>query len=203
MTDRSHRNADYVIIRDSKPKKPAHYYYDADDDNESQAGATTRRIVRAQPTKEQRIRYVIADEQESDYRRPRVAEPSDRGIKIRNTTTGEQVVLDEDNNVLKIIRNSRTPTPPPIIESQRRRTRPRESRALYYETSDGHFTTHSSKNLSVRREKNDFVYAEDEPTKVLRKTIINPRTGAHETIYEKEKPKKTSTTKICHSKSSD
>jgi hypothetical protein len=84
MTDRSHRNADYVIIRDSKPKKPAHYYYDADDDNESQPGAITRRIVRAQPTKEQRIRYVIADDQESDYRRPRVAEPSDvRELKTK------------------------------------------------------------------------------------------------------------------------
>ena len=77
MTDRSHRDSEYVIIRDSKSKKPSHYYYDADDDNESQAGGTTRRIVRAQPTKEQRIRYVIADEQESDYRRQRVVEPSD------------------------------------------------------------------------------------------------------------------------------
>ena len=88
MADRSHRNAEYVIIRDSKPKKPTHYFYDADDDNESQAGATTRRVVRAQPSKEQRIRYVIADEHESDYRRQRVVEPSD--VRTLNN--------DEDEN---------------------------------------------------------------------------------------------------------
>jgi hypothetical protein len=117
-------------------------------------------------------------------------------MKIRNTTTGEQVVLDEDNNVLKIIRNNRTPTPPPIIETQRRRARPRESsRTFYYETSDGHLTTRSSKNPSTRRTKNDFVYAEDEPTKILRKIIIDPETGDQETIYEKEKPKKQAQTK--------
>jgi hypothetical protein len=74
MTDRSHRDAEYVIIRDPKPKKPTRYYYDADDDNDSQAGSTTRRIIRTQPTKEQRIKYILSDEQESDYRRSRVVE---------------------------------------------------------------------------------------------------------------------------------
>jgi hypothetical protein len=45
-------------------------------------------------------------------------------------------------------------------------------------------------NPASTRIKNDFVYAEDEPTKVLRKVIIDPRTGNQQIIYEKDKPKK-------------
>jgi hypothetical protein len=74
MTDRSHRDSEYVLIRDSKPKKSTRYYYDADDDNDSQQSVATKTIVRPKPTKEPRIRYITSDELESDYRRPRVAE---------------------------------------------------------------------------------------------------------------------------------
>lgn len=82
MTDRSNRNTEYVLIKDSKPKKPSRYYYDADDDdNESQPA--TRRMVRTKPPKEQRIRYVTADELESNYRRPRLAESSDVCILLK------------------------------------------------------------------------------------------------------------------------
>lgn len=78
MTDRSGRETEYVLIRDSKPKKTTRYYYDADDDNDSQNGVTTtRRILRTKPTKEQRVKYVTADELDSDYRRPRVTESND------------------------------------------------------------------------------------------------------------------------------
>lgn len=77
MTDRSTRDGEYVLVRDSKPKKTTRYYYDADVDNDSQLGAMTRRVVRTKPAKEQRIRYVLADEAESDYRRPRITESSD------------------------------------------------------------------------------------------------------------------------------
>jgi hypothetical protein len=91
--------------------------------------------------------------------------------------------------VIKIIRNSRTPTPP-YVENRRQRTRPREARTVYYETPDGHLVTRSSLNPPLTRSKDDFVYAEDEPAKVVRKVIVDPRTGNRETIYEKEKPKK-------------
>jgi len=77
MTDRSIRDTEYVIVRDSKPKKSTRYYYDADDDNDSQQGSTTRRIIRTKPTKEQRIKYISTDELETDYRRSRIVEPSD------------------------------------------------------------------------------------------------------------------------------
>ena len=79
MTDRSTQNAEYVFVRgDNKPQRTTRYYYDADDDDEySQAGTTTRRIVRTKPMPEQRIRYVMADDVESDYRRPRQAESND------------------------------------------------------------------------------------------------------------------------------
>lgn len=100
------------------------------------------------------------------------------------------MVLDEDNNVLKIIRNSRSP-PTTIVENPRVRVRPSKPRTLYYETPDGHLLARSSGNHSLTRPTADFVYAEDEPTKVLRKVIVDPRTGEREMIYAKEKPKKT------------
>jgi len=77
MTNRSIRDTEYVIVRDSKPKNATRYYYDADDDNDSQQASTTRRIIRTKPTKEPRIKYVTADEHETDYRRSRIVESSD------------------------------------------------------------------------------------------------------------------------------
>jgi hypothetical protein len=78
MTDRSSRDTEYFLIKDPKPRKSTRYYYDADDDdNDSQPITTTRRVVQAKPPKEQRIKYITADELESNYRRPRVAESND------------------------------------------------------------------------------------------------------------------------------
>jgi len=68
MTDRSTRDTEYVLVRDSKPKKTTRYYYDPDDDYDSQQGATTRRIVRTKPIKEQRMKYITTDELQSDHR---------------------------------------------------------------------------------------------------------------------------------------
>lgn len=99
------------------------------------------------------------------------------------------MVLDEDNNVLKIIRNSRS-LPPTIIENPRLRVRPPKPRTLYYETPDGQLITRSSGNHSLTRPTTDFVYAEEEPTKVLRRVIVDPRTGERQMVYAKEKPKK-------------
>jgi hypothetical protein len=99
------------------------------------------------------------------------------------------VILDEDDNVIKVIRNARSPTPP-IIEHRRHRVRPREHQTLYYETPDGRLVTHVPKKNVSTRMKDDFVYAEDEPTKIVRKVIIDPRSGARETMYETDKLKK-------------
>lgn len=76
------------------------------------------------------------------------------------------------------------------MDNQRLRIRPRDPRTVYHHTADGQLAARSSKHHSLRRSKDDFVYAEDEPTKVLRRVIVDPRTGARETIYEKEKPKR-------------
>ena len=86
MTNRSSRDTQYVIVRDEKPKKPTRYYYDGDDDNDSQ---TARRIVRTKPAKEQRIKYVTADAVESDHRRQRVAESSD----VSNYSNEIEIIL--------------------------------------------------------------------------------------------------------------
>ncbi len=77
-----------------------------------------------------------------------------------------------------------------MIESRRIKIRPREPQTLYYETPDGHIVARPPKNHSLRKSNKDFVYAEDEPTKVVRKVIVDPKTGNQETIYEKDKPKK-------------
>jgi hypothetical protein len=110
-------------------------------------------------------------------------------MKIRNTTDGDQVVLDEDNNVIKIIRNSRTPSPP-LTENRRIKINSREPRTLYYETSDGHLVARPTKNHSLHKSNKEFVYAEDEPAKSVRRVILDPKTGNQETVYEKDKPKK-------------
>ena len=77
-----------------------------------------------------------------------------------------------------------------MIENRRIKIRPREPQTLYYETPDGQIITRPPKNHSLRKSNKDFVYAEDEPTKVLRKVIVDPKTGNQETIYENNKPKK-------------
>ena len=65
MAEPSSREAEYVVVRDGKPKKTSRYYYDDDDlidyDTDTPV-TTTRRIVRRKPVKEQRIKYISADE---------------------------------------------------------------------------------------------------------------------------------------------
>jgi hypothetical protein len=98
---------------------------------------------------------------------------------------GEPVVLDEDDNVIKIIRNARAATPP-LMENRRLRVRPHESRTLYYATSDRHLVARPSKNYATVKTN----YAEDDPSKLIRRVILDPRTGNQETIYDRDKPKK-------------
>lgn len=66
MTAPSSRETEYVIVRDGKPKQTARYYYDDDmiDYDTDTPVTTTRRVIRKQPVKEQRIKYVSADEPE-------------------------------------------------------------------------------------------------------------------------------------------
>ena len=69
MTNRSSRDAKYVLVQSRKPKATASYY--ADDDYHSQIEAPTRRIVRTKPREERRVKYVTSDELDGDYRRER------------------------------------------------------------------------------------------------------------------------------------
>jgi len=69
MTD---RDAEYVLVRNRKPRKTRQYYYDEDDDDDDDSQIYTR-VTRRKPAKEPRIRYVSSDEIDSDYRR----QPSD------------------------------------------------------------------------------------------------------------------------------
>ncbi|CAF3345787.1 unnamed protein product [Rotaria socialis] len=197
MTQRLSRDVEYVVVTDRKPKPTQRYYIDSDDDNDSQPVVTTRRIVRTKPIKEHRIKYAEMQNGESDHRQQHVIESDDHGIKIRNTTSGEQIVLDEDDNILKIIRHPRTPTPtPPLLEKRRHKYRHREPRTVFYETSDGQLIARPPKRHESRRRKSEYVYVDNDSPKVVRKVIIDPRTHEQEIIYEKEKPKKSSVQKV-------
>ncbi|CAF1098471.1 unnamed protein product [Adineta ricciae] len=191
MTERLSRGAEYILVPNRKPKKPVQYVYETDDDNESQIATVTRKVVRQKPAHEQHIRYITADELERDHRRQRVVETNDRKIKVRNTANGEPVILDEDDNVIKIVRNVQTPTPPPVAyENRRVKHRSHEPlRTVYYETPDGRLIAQPANIHSFSKPKTELIYTDRDPTKLLRKVIIDPRTGEQETIFE-DSPKK-------------
>ncbi|CAF0776412.1 unnamed protein product [Adineta steineri] len=191
MNNRINRDAGYVLVQDKKQSKGTQYYDDSDDDddNDSQMATVTRRVIRTKPTKEQRIKYISTDDLQYDHRRQSIVEPNNRKLKMRRTSNGDPVVLDEDDNVIKIIRNARSPTPPPVIKNRSVKIRPRQPQTLYYETSDGQFVTQPPKNHTIIKPRTELIYRDDEPTKLLRKLIIDPRTGDQETIYE-NKPQK-------------
>ncbi|CAF2963620.1 unnamed protein product [Rotaria sp. Silwood2] len=199
MTDRSNRDVEYIVIPNRKPKiTPRYYYYDDDDDdddNDSQLITTSRRIVRTKPIEEPRTKYLEMNNLESEDRRQNVTEFNDNGIKIRQTNDGEQIILDEDDNFIKIIRNTRTPTPP-IAENRRLRIRRHEPRTVYYETTNGDVIVRPPKNHDLIKKRSEYIYTDDEPTKVLRKVIIKPTINDYETIYEKDKSKKYSPKKV-------
>ncbi|CAF4389595.1 unnamed protein product, partial [Adineta steineri] len=128
MNNRIGRDGGYVLVQDKKQSKGTQYYDDSDDDddNDSQMATVTRRVIRTKPTKEQRIKYISTDDLQYDHRRQSIVEPNNRKLKMRRTSNGDPVVLDEDDNVIKIIRNARSPTPPPVIKNRSVKIRPRQ-----------------------------------------------------------------------------
>ena len=91
-----------------------------------------------------------------------------------------------------MIRSARTPTPPQVVEPRRVRVRRHhpETRVQYYETADGQIIARSPRKASVARHKEEVVYSDDEPTKVIRKLVIDPTVKETNSIYEKEIMKK-------------
>ena len=87
MTNRSNRDAKYVLVQSRKPKATANYY--ADDDYHSQVEPSTRRIVRTRPRDERHVKYVTSDELDGDYRRERWP-PSN---EVRIDTHGEMMLF--------------------------------------------------------------------------------------------------------------
>lgn len=99
------------------------------------------------------------------------------------------MILDEDDNIIKVIRDGRSPSP--VSPDRRRpRHRPRESQSIFYEAPDGRVISRPPKRNLVHTKKTQVVYADDEPTKVIKKVIVDPRTGDREIIYAKDKPKR-------------
>ena len=81
MTEPSSRETEYVVVRDGKPKRVSKYYYDdddlIDDDTDAPVTARTRRVIRKKPVKEQRIKYVSADEPDVEYAPPNPQETTE------------------------------------------------------------------------------------------------------------------------------
>lgn len=96
------------------------------------------------------------------------------------------MILDEDDNVIKVMRDGRSPSPVP----RRFRHRPREAQTMFYETPDAHIVSRPMRKNYIQTKKNHVIYADDEPTKVIKKVIIDPRTGERETLYERDRMRK-------------
>lgn len=97
------------------------------------------------------------------------------------------MILDEDDNIIKVIRDARSPSPAP---ARRPRQRPREAQSIFYETPDGHLISRPMRKNYMPTKKSQLIYADDEPVKIIKKVIIDPRTGERDTIYERDRPKK-------------
>ena len=103
-----------------------------------------------------------------------------------------RVIVDEDDyndHGVKIIQHNRS-TSPGLTDYRRSRHHPHGAQRLYYEDADGHIGTRPSRRHTFHTKKTHVLYADDEPTKVIKKVIIDPHTGERETIYEKERARK-------------
>jgi len=105
MTNRSNQETEYVVVRDSQPKKPIRYYYDPDDEGDSMP-LTTRRVVRRKPVKEQRTQYLTKEVPAPEYRRTRVAGSTDvRRLFARNNLSS-YIFREKFNYVIQIVKDS-------------------------------------------------------------------------------------------------
>ena len=108
---------------------------------------------------------------------------------MRTTANGEQVILDEDDNIIKIIRNTRTRRPP-VVEKQHLKVRPRRTRAVYYENSDGHLVARPTKNHDLKKTQFEYLQTENEPTRIMRRLVIDNRRRDQDFIYNEDSPRK-------------
>ena len=77
------------------------------------------------------------------------------------------------------------------MEHRRVQVRAREPRPIYYEASYNHPHSHSPKPILRRQRANDdFVYAEEEPTTIVRRVIVDSHTGERDTIYENDRSRR-------------
>ncbi|CAF3671856.1 unnamed protein product [Rotaria socialis] len=189
MTDRT---TEYILVSSRrKAKKPKQYYYNEDSDNDDEDDEDDNdsqiygRLVPIKPRKEQRIKYISNDEIFPDYRKHR-SEPK---LQMRKKTNGDRILTDDDDNIIKVIRHTHTPSASPV-EHRRLKLRPRESQPIFYEPSSGYLVSRPSKKNILQTKRTQIDYADDEPTKIMKKVIIDPRTGYQETIYEKDQRKK-------------
>lgn len=77
-----------------------------------------------------------------------------------------------------------------MVEHRRIRIRPREPHVQYYETPDGQIVARSPRKHAVVKSRPDIVYSDEEPTRAMRKLMIDPAASEPGAYYEKEKVKK-------------
>ncbi|CAF0742328.1 unnamed protein product [Didymodactylos carnosus] len=173
----SARRGEYVLIRSQKQKKHPQVVYADPDEYYSDEPVTTQIVRTKQPTRH--VKYVSADESYHHHQSSGASEKA--RVHVRKTTNGEKVLIDDDDNIIKVFRE---PTPESNVSEGRQ--------IIYYETPEGHLVTKQPKKKIIEQShpKTKVVYRDDEPTKVIRKVIIDSMTGDRKTVYEREKPKK-------------
>ena len=77
-----------------------------------------------------------------------------------------------------------------MVEHRRVRIRPREHRAHYYESADGQVVARSPRKHVIAKSRGDIIYSDEEPTRAIRKLMIDPSMAEPTEVYEREKVKK-------------
>lgn len=185
MPYRSSRDADYILVRERKSRRFRDDDEDEDDEYHSEIipAHEPRRYIRPH------VRYLSSDPLDYDYRPQRIIEPAER-IRVRKGRSSERIIYDDyddDEDTIKIVRSRRSPSP---VEQRRVKHRSSDRQAIYYERDDGRVVSRPPKKNLIHTRKTQVVYSDDEPTKVTKKVIIDPRTGHRETIYEKDRARK-------------
>lgn len=99
-------------------------------------------------------------------------------------------MIDEDDNIIKVIRNTRSPTPP-MIEQRRIHIRPRENHRQYYTTHAAPIVKSRPRKQIIVKRSEESPISEEEPARIIRKIIIDPnnvRTQAR--VPDKERIRK-------------
>ena len=77
-----------------------------------------------------------------------------------------------------------------MVENRRIRIRPRERPVQYYESPEGQMIKRSPRKQIIVKHRDDGDFSEDEPTKIIRKIVIDPSSVPSQVVHQKNRLKK-------------